>query len=117
MTGSPSNGVSTREHIEQIIARIERSVTEKFDALREDIKHLQANYVTRHEYDAVVGQLQRDVERLDREQRASFSHAEKTASDELREFKDDLRADQNRLFAVIGVGFAILQIILSLLIK
>ena len=112
-----TNGVSTREHIENIIARIEGSVKEQIGALREDIKHLQNNYVTRHEHDTVVDTLRRDIERLDREQREGLGRVEQIAGEELKEFKDDLRSDQNRLLGLLAAGLAVFEFLSKVVIK
>lgn len=116
-TGAPSNGISTKEYIEEILSRIEGSVNQQISGLREDIKHLQNNYITRHEHDAVVGQMQRDIERLEREQRDGLGRVEKLASEELKEFKDDLRGDQNRMLGVLAFAIGAIEFVSRIVIK
>lgn len=109
----PFNGVTTREHFEEIIARIERSITEQIMALRQDIKHLQDNYITRQEYEVVKLSLEREIARLDRE----IERVEKTADDDLEAFKDDQADEKRNMFALVAFVFGAIEFLSRVVIK
>lgn len=109
----PFNGVSTREHFEEIIARIERSITEQITALRQDIKHLQDNYVTRQEHEASKISLEREVARLER----AIERTEAISKDDLEDFKKDQADDRRSMFALVAFVFGAIEFLSRVVIK
>lgn len=71
------NGVSTRDHLESIIVRLEGSLKEQIAELRDDIKHMQANYVTRAEHKLIVDFLREELERVEQDGKSALkSHVD-----------------------------------------
>ena len=117
MCAEPVDGVSIREHIEQIVARIEVSFAEKIGELREDVKHMQSNYIMRSEHDLSIKQLSREIERLDRDQREGFKALDEEQAQAIRELKDDIRSGVNRALGVAGFAVGVFEFIMKFVAK
>lgn len=113
MSDDPSNGVSIRDHIEQIFVRFESTVKEQINALREDVKHLQNNYVTRSEFDLKNSVLEREIQRLDRDQREGFKVLDDEVAGAIEDLKEDIRADRNRTLAIAGFCIGVFEFALK----
>jgi hypothetical protein len=67
-----SNGVSTKDHLEAIIVRLEASVRDQVAELRNDIKLMQSNFVSRAEHDLVTQFLKSEIARTEDEHRKAL---------------------------------------------
>lgn len=91
-----TDGVPMREYIEGIIGDLKQSLRDQIGELRTDIKHMQANYVTRIEHNTIVSVLRNDLDRVDRE------HGE-----DIKDLKETMRSEQQRSLVVAGIGVSI----------
>jgi hypothetical protein len=110
MPDSSGNGVSTREHIETILGKVEATIQREVS----DIKH---NYVQRAEYQTAITNLYRDLDRVERDHAERFTELRgdiKSARDEIR---NDVVSENRKNLTLIGIGIGLIELVIKVFTK
>lgn len=111
------NGVSTREHVEVVVFRVEQTLKQQIDGLRSDIEMLQRNYVTRAEFDSVRTSLQREIDRVERQGADRMREVKDDIATRLSEFKTDVTKHQERSLVIIGMVMTLVSFVVQMVVN
>jgi len=95
------NGVSTKDHLVALIEQLKDSITDQIAELRDDIKYMQTNFVTRAEHDLIVSFLKKEIDRVERESR--------------NQLRDYLDSREKHAAKMIGISAIIASIVVAII--
>lgn len=93
-----SNGVSTREHLEAVLQRVESTV-------KDQLSDVKATYVPRSEYHAQVTSIYRELDRVDRDNERRVGELR----DDINAVREDVVNENRKNLAIIGIVISVIE--------
>lgn len=104
----------SRDHMESVVYRL---VKQEIDALRSDMERWQTNYVTRAEFQTVVDALNREVDRVDRQNAEGRRENKSEFTAQIQSFKADVTKSTDRSLVIVGTVLGVITFIANILFK
>lgn len=105
MAESAINGVSTKEHLETVLSRVE-------EAVRTELNDIKANYVQRSEYHTQVTGFYRELDRMERDNLLRTTELK----EDIKSLKEDVVNEYRKNLALVGVVLGIIEFVVRVVI-
>lgn len=116
--------ISVREYLEQMFTRMESSLIAEIQTMQKDIEFIKTHQLHRGEFDAIINNLHREIDRVERQSTERTTENKREYNERLLRlkeeydrglaaFKAELQENTRRTFTIIGLVLTVLFFVLN----